>query len=220
MALLYHARRVKQIPSLAVNSSGSALLSSYRSFISGSRRLNNRVNFGDVNIELKGLASPHSALIPNGSVDLHFGPDGLKTREIFGHLRWIAQKYALNQDMYLCGHPGPLRRNLAMSFADLCGLEVEYVTVSRDTTESDLKQRKEIVGDSVLYFDQAPVRAAINGRLLILDGLENAERNVLPTLNNLLENREMNLDDGRFLTARTDISSTSQSLKRLDSIPQ
>jgi hypothetical protein len=32
-----------------------------------------------------------------------------------------------------------------------------------------------------------------------LKGLENAERNVLPTLNNLLENREMSLDDGRFL---------------------
>lgn len=31
-------------------------------------------------------------------------------------------------------------------------------------------------------------------------GLEKAERNVLPTLNNLLENREMSLDDGRFLT--------------------
>jgi hypothetical protein len=28
---------------------------------------------------------------------------------------------------------------------------------------------------------------------LILDGLEKAERNVLPTLNNLLENREMSL---------------------------
>ena len=30
-------------------------------------------------------------------------------------------------------------------------------------------------------------------------GLEKAERNVLPVLNNLLENREMSLDDGRFL---------------------
>ena len=28
-----------------------------------------------------------------------------------------------------------------------------------------------------------------------------AERNVLPTLNNLLENREMGLDDGRLLLA-------------------
>ena len=35
--------------------------------------------------------------------------------------------------------------------------------------------------------------------MLLLDGIENAERNVLPTLNNLLENREMFLDDGSFL---------------------
>jgi len=32
-----------------------------------------------------------------------------------------------------------------------------------------------------------------------LDGIEKAERNVLPILNNLLENREMSLEDGRFL---------------------
>jgi hypothetical protein len=35
--------------------------------------------------------------------------------------------------------------------------------------------------------------------VLILEGIEKAERNVLPVLNNLLENREMQLDDGRFL---------------------
>ena len=36
---------------------------------------------------------------------------------------------------------------------------------------------------------------------MILEGIEKAERNVLPVLNNLLENREMQLDDGRFLMA-------------------
>lgn len=35
----------------------------------------------------------------------------------------------------------------------------------------------------------------------MIDGIERAERNVLPTLNNLLENREMGLDDGRFLVS-------------------
>lgn len=39
----------------------------------------------------------------------------------------------------------------------------------------------------------------MHGRVLILEGIEKAERNVLPVLNNLLENREMQLDDGRFL---------------------
>ncbi|KTG31645.1 hypothetical protein cypCar_00031429, partial [Cyprinus carpio] len=43
------------------------------------------------------------------------------------------------------------------------------------------------------------VRAATEGRILVLEGLEKAERNVLPVLNNLLENREMQLEDGRFL---------------------
>lgn len=43
------------------------------------------------------------------------------------------------------------------------------------------------------------MRAATQGRVLLLEGLEKAERNVLPVLNNLLENREMQLEDGRFL---------------------
>ena len=99
----------------------------------------------------------------------------------------------------LLGHPTNLRRHIAFAFAEACGIEVEYVKLSRDTTESDLKQRRELAqkyGSSdgtkeVVFHDQAPVRAAINGRLLILDGVEQVERNVLPTLNNLLENREM-----------------------------
>jgi len=45
------------------------------------------------------------------------------------------------------------------------------------------------------------VRAAVHGRVLVLEGIEKAERNVLPLLNNLLENREMQLDDGRFLVS-------------------
>ena len=52
-----------------------------------------------------------------------------------------------------------------------------------------------------LVWFQSAVRAAVNGRVLILEGIEKAERNVLPVLNNLLENREMQLDDGRFLTS-------------------
>lgn len=50
-----------------------------------------------------------------------------------------------------------------------------------------------------MFVFQAAVKAAINGRILILDGIEKAERNVLPVLNNLLENREMPLEDGRLL---------------------
>ena len=102
-----------------------------------------------------------------------------------------------------------------MALARSQGWEVEYLTITKDTTESDLKQRREIIGDSAVYSDQAPVRAAIHGRVLVLDGIENAERNVLPTLNNLLENREMALDDGRFLMKKPhDIHFTSPDIGR------
>lgn len=118
---------------------------------------------------------------------------------VLHHLKWMLQKDLLNQDIFLLGRPGPLRRTMVMQFLELTQRELEYVALNRDTTESDLKQRREIQNGTAIYFDQSAVRAAINGRVLVIDGIEKAERNVLPVLNNLLENREMHLEDGRFL---------------------
>ena len=80
--------------------------------------------------------------------------------------------------------------NLSNCFLqELTKREVEYIALSRDTTESDLKQRREIKNGTAYYVDQCAVRAATQGRVLMLEGIEKAERNVLPVLNNLLENR-------------------------------
>jgi hypothetical protein len=105
----------------------------------------------------------------------------------------------LGQDIFLLGRPGPLRRLLAQQYLQLTDREMEYVALSRDTTESDLKQRREITAGTAAYLDQAAVKAATLGRVLVLEGIEKVERNVLPVLNNLLENREMHLEDGRLL---------------------
>ncbi|EER05968.1 hypothetical protein Pmar_PMAR028153 [Perkinsus marinus ATCC 50983] len=116
------------------------------------------------------------------------------------HLKWMRQKYILRQDMFLIGDPGSIRRRLAYQFCRVEGLQPELLTITRDTVEADLRQRREIgKNGETIYVDSAVVRAAIMGRVLILDGIEKAERNVLPTINNLLENREMVLDDGRCL---------------------
>eukprot|EP01134_Creolimax_fragrantissima_P006850 CFRG6850T1 len=124
-------------------------------------------------------------------------------QHILKHLRWMLQKDKLGQDIFLIGAPGSQRRRLVMQFCELTQREVEYVSLSRDTTESDLKQRREIKSSTAYYVDQAAVRAAISGRVLVLDGIEKAERNVLPVLNNLLENREMRLESGGFLVHPT-----------------
>lgn len=50
--------------------------------------------------------------------------------------------------------------------------------------------------------------------------MEKCERNVLPVLNNLLENREMTLEDGRFLMSpnRYDDLLKTHSQNKLDSM--
>lgn len=66
----------------------------------------------------------------------------------------MMEKDLLGQDIFLIGPPGPKRRLLAMQYLELTKRELEYVALNRDTTESDLKQRREIVGGSAKYFDQ------------------------------------------------------------------
>ncbi|KAG7233757.1 hypothetical protein INR49_006616 [Caranx melampygus] len=149
------------------------------------------VKIGEITYKLKTPQNPE--LVPVKHIS-----DSLP-QTVAQHLRWIMQKDLLGQDVFLIGPPGPLRRSIAMQYLELTKREVEYVALSRDTTETDLKQRREIRSGTAFYIDQCAVRAATQGRVLVLEGLEKAERNVLPVLNNLLENREMQLEDGRFL---------------------
>ncbi|CAN9498551.1 unnamed protein product [Ophioblennius macclurei] len=149
------------------------------------------VTIGEITYRLK--TPPNPELVPVKHIT-----DSL-SQTVAQHLRWIMQKDLLGQDVFLIGPPGPLRRSIAMQYLELTRREVEYVALSRDTTETDLKQRREIRSGTAFYIDQCAVRAATQGRVLVLEGLEKAERNVLPVLNNLLENREMQLEDGRFL---------------------
>ena len=57
----------------------------------------------------------------------------------------MGQKSQLAQDMFLLGPPGPLKRRLVMTMAELCNWEVEYLHISKDTAESDIKQRREVL---------------------------------------------------------------------------
>ena len=89
---------------------------------------------------------PRPDLVPVGFVDRLRTTGDSFSPETLGHLRWMLQKDLLGQDQFLIGSPGPSRRQLALAFAELTGREVEYVSISRDTTESDLKQRRELIG--------------------------------------------------------------------------
>uniref|UniRef100_A0AAA9TPZ2 von Willebrand factor A domain containing 8 n=1 Tax=Bos taurus TaxID=9913 RepID=A0AAA9TPZ2_BOVIN len=104
------------------------------------------VNIGDVSYKLKNPKNPE--LVPQNYIS-----DSL-AQSVIQHLRWIMQKDLLGQDVFLIGPPGPLRRSIAMQYLELTKKEAEYIALSRDTTETDLKQRREIRAGTAFYIDQ------------------------------------------------------------------
>lgn len=116
------------------------------------------------------------------------------------HLEFLGKKWQLGQDVFLLSAPGPYARRLTLTFAALLQLPYEYVSFHRDVGEAELLQTRSLSAGGNLVFQDGPViRAMKNGHLLILEGVEKAERGVTPIINNILENREQNLADGRHL---------------------
>lgn len=104
------------------------------------------------------------------------------------HLRWLAQKTQLDQDCCLLAPAASCSytRQLALGFCALAQREYEYVAVNRDLGESDLKQDRRISGSgkednlkTLKFVDSATLRAVKLGRVLILDGIEKAERGIV-----------------------------------------
>jgi hypothetical protein len=192
-------RRLKVLNNI-LSPSGQNTLGILRKFYSSeAQKSDTFIRIGNAIKEIKNVKSPEK--MPRMYLTLYGGV--LKESQAYlKYLKWLIQKDHLRQDAFLIGSPpGAFRRNLALAYAELTKREVEYLCLSRDTTEADIKQRREIVSGNVIYNNQCAVNAALNGRLLIIEGIEKAERNLLPILNNLLENREMNLDNGQFLVA-------------------
>jgi hypothetical protein len=128
------------------------------------------VQIGSVSREAPRQAR-HPHLVPSSALAR------LDSQEVLHHIQFMMKKDNLGQDIMLMGPPGRYRRDVVRLYASLTNREVEYLAVSRDTTFSDLKQRREIRDRTAAYSDQCVVRAAIHGRILLLDGIEKAERN-------------------------------------------
>lgn len=113
------------------------------------------VRIGNTTKEIKLAKAPEK--VPRGYLKLYNGV--MSDSQLYlKYLRWLIQKDELKQDCFLIGSPpGSFRRNLALSFAELTHREVEYLCLTRDTTESDIKQRKEILNSSVLYANQCKI---------------------------------------------------------------
>jgi hypothetical protein len=95
-------------------------------------------------------------MVPDASI--------LETQDVLQLLRWLMQKSLLKQDVFILGPPDATRRLAATYFCQLTERQCEYLSISPDTTEADLKQRAELVDGTLKYTDQPPVSCALNGR--------------------------------------------------------
>ena len=63
----------------------------------------------------------------------------------------------------------------------MTNIEYEYIALHRDVGETELKQGRELRrGGNLVYVDSAAVRAVKHGRILIIEGIEKAERGIMP----------------------------------------
>ena len=68
----------------------------------------------------------------------------------------------LEQDVCLIGSPpSPYLRRLAVAYCELTRKAFEYIRFDRDTTESDLKQRRNIINKTVKFSDSCAVRSCV-----------------------------------------------------------
>jgi hypothetical protein len=66
-------------------------------------------------------------------------------------------------------------------YFSMTNLEYEFISLHRDVGETELKQGRELRhGGHLSYVDSAAVRAAKHGRILIIEGIEKAERGIMP----------------------------------------
>ena len=60
-------------------------------------------------------------------------------------------------------------------------MEYEFIALHRDVGETELRQARELRrGGNLVYIDSPAVRAAKHGRILIIEGIEKAERGIMP----------------------------------------
>ena len=124
---------------------------------------------------------------------------------MLSHCAFLDTKYSvLRADVMLVGSvsSNSVKRRVVREFCQLRQLpSPEFVSLSRDMGVSDLRDSFDMRGGSLVLTPGPVWRAAERGRILVLDGLNKADINVLPLMNDLLENRSMPLADGRLLIA-------------------
>ena len=106
--------------------------------------------------------------------------------------------------MLLIGNQGVGKNKVSDRLLMLLQLEREYMQLHRDTTVQALTLSPSLVDGVIVYEDSALVKAAIFGRVLVIDEADKAPTEVVSVLKGLIEDGQMRLSDGRQILRDAD----------------
>lgn len=136
-------------------------------------------------------------------------------RQQIAVLRDMMKAFQMGSHLLLIGNQGVGKNKLVDRFLQLLQIEREYMQLHRDTTVLSLTLQP-CVSDGVLVWEDSPlVRAATQGRVLVLDEADKAPLEVVSVLKSLLEDGEMLLADGRRILAKHRLVDTTPNPKTL-----
>ena len=119
-------------------------------------------------------------------------------------MKEMLRDWQCGQHLLLIGNQGVGKNKLADRMLQLLRLPREYIQLHRDTTVQNLTSNPTIVNGVLKYEDSPLVRAARDGRILVVDEADKAPTHVTAILKALVEDRSMLLADGRRIVDAND----------------
>ncbi|KAL7537710.1 hypothetical protein ACHAXR_008021, partial [Thalassiosira sp. AJA248-18] len=101
--------------------------------------------------------------------------------------------------LLISGYQGVGKNKIVDFLLKELNCEREYLQLHRDTTIQSLLLAPSVDDGRIVYHDSPLVRAAIHGRILVLDEADKAPVEVVALLKGLIEDGQLSLPDGRML---------------------
>jgi MoxR-like ATPase len=116
-------------------------------------------------------------------------------------LKAMMQEHFVDRDILLVSKKGQGKTVTAMEFASILGYMTQVFGLYKDMTSRDLLMHRttdSIKGET--SWEASPLlKAAVNGDICILDGVDKLGKDTLSTLQSLVHNRELSLPNGQRL---------------------
>ena len=113
----------------------------------------------------------------------------------------LIRDFELGEHILLIGNQGTGKNKLVDKFLMLTNKPREYIQLHRDTTVHSLTVQPVIKSGIISYEDSPLVKAAKEGRVLVIDEADKAPLHVTCILKSLVECGEMILSDGRRIVS-------------------